>query len=135
MRCRLDGELFMRLSRERLLAIGNLKLSNRLSVLSDGLIDKYCDALSAFVDAFPNIEAQFRKSLSVSGGERVLQLLSQMSDTLANIHADDLVRDCEKLRDIFTGGGSRDKFEAAAAAATSLKRIWPNLCRRSARSP
>jgi CheY-like chemotaxis protein/HPt (histidine-containing phosphotransfer) domain-containing protein len=105
----------MQLDKKQLLSIGGLKLSNRLSVLSDGLIDKYCDALAAFVDALPDIEAQFKKALSGSSGESVLRLLSQLSDTLANIHADELVRQCEKLRDIFNGGGSRDKFEADLA--------------------
>jgi CheY-like chemotaxis protein len=102
----------MRLDKKQLFSIDGLKLSDRFRGLSDGLIDKYCAALAAFFDAFPDIEAQFKKALSGSGGDSVLRLLSQLSDTLADIHADGLVRQCENLRDIFNGSGSRDKFEA-----------------------
>jgi len=103
----------MRLDKKQLLSIGSLKLSNRLAELSDSLIGKYCAELSAFIDAFPAIETQIKKALS--GGETILPMLTQLSDTLANIHADDLVKNCETLRDIFNGGGSSDRFEADLA--------------------
>jgi len=108
----------MRLDKKQLLSIGGLKLSNRLGELSDELISKYCAELSAFIDSFPAAEAQIKKALS--GGGAVLPLLSQLSDTLANIHADDLVQDCEKLRVLFNDGGSSDKFAADLAGFLSL---------------
>jgi len=104
----------MRIDKKQLLSIGGLKLSNRLGELSDGLIDTYFDTLSDFIDTFPGIESEIKKSLAAKSDESVLRLLSQLSDTLANIHADDLVRDCEKLRQ-GAYSSSRGRFEADLA--------------------
>ncbi|MCL2183274.1 MAG: response regulator [Chitinispirillia bacterium] len=88
----------MSLTREQLLSIGNLKLSGWLDGLDDRLLGQYCDTLSDFVEDFPGIEADLKKALFIGDVPRIAYVLSELSEVLANIHAEDLVRECERLR-------------------------------------
>jgi len=109
----------MSLTREQLLSIGNLKLAGRLDGLNDKLLGKYCGTLSDFVEDFPGIEADLKKALIIGDNSQLTYVLSELSEILANIRADDLVRDCEQIRQ-FIGSAAPDKLEAELTAFLSV---------------
>jgi len=105
----------MKLTREQLLGIGSLELSGWLGGLNDALVDKYSDTLSEFVEIFPGIEADLKKALVIGDTAAQAYVLSELSETLANIRADALVRECERLRQGMDAAGP-EVFEADLTA-------------------
>jgi CheY-like chemotaxis protein len=95
----------MALTKEQLLAIGHLKIADRLGDLDGNTLERYYGALTAFVEDFPGIEADLKKALFINDGETLTRVLAELSDALANIHANDLVGACERMR------GSVDKVD------------------------
>ena len=93
----------MNLSREQLLSVGNLKLSGWLDGLNDHLLNVYCATLSDFVEDFPGIEADLKKALIIGDSGALSYTLSELSEVLANIHAEELVRECERIRQSVEG--------------------------------
>jgi CheY-like chemotaxis protein len=108
----------MRLSNEQLLSIGGLKLSNWLEGLSGNRLDMYCRTLADFVEKYPDIEADLKKSMFIGDNATLAFVLSELSETLANIHADGLVQECESLRAGITDADP-DKLEADLTAFLS----------------
>lgn len=109
----------MGLTREQLLSIANLKLSGWLDGLGDKLLENYCDTLSDFVEDFPDIEADLKKAFFIGDTARTVYVLSELSEVLANIHAEDLVRDCERLRQSAADSADTAAFEAELNAFLS----------------
>jgi len=91
----------MGLSREQILGISSLKLADRLEELSDGLIERFCGTLVEFIENYPGIEADLKKAMFIGDYDALSRLLAELGEALANIHADDLLRECERLRETF----------------------------------
>ena len=102
-------------SKDLLLSIGSLKLSNTVDELTDAVMSRYCDLLTDFVEDFPDFEAALKKAAFIGDGDTLSRVLSQLSETLANLHAEGLVRECEQLREGILVA-SAEKFEADLAA-------------------
>ncbi|MDR0331107.1 MAG: response regulator [Chitinispirillales bacterium] len=108
----------MKLSKDALLSISGLKLSDMLNELNDAVLSRYCDMLADFVEDFPEFEAALKKALFIGDSGTLSGALSQLAEMLANIHADDLVQKCARVRDSL-GGASPEKLEADLTALLS----------------
>jgi len=108
----------MRLGREQILGIGGLTLEGRLDVLSDGQIDRFCGTLAEFVENYPGIEADLKKAMFIGDNDALARLLSELGEALANVYADGLLRECERMRDTFASA-SPEALEAELTAFLS----------------
>jgi CheY-like chemotaxis protein len=109
----------MSLTREQLLSIGGLNLSGWLDGLNDSLLANYCGTLSDFVEDFSGIEADLKKALVIGDNTQLVYVLSELSEVLANIHADDLVRESERIRQTVDFAAS-DVLEAELTSFLSV---------------
>jgi CheY-like chemotaxis protein len=110
----------VQLTKEALQSISPLKLPKKLFGGGDDGTDAawlgdYCGMLADFVEDFPEFEAVLKKAAIIGDGPSLLRTLSLFAETLANIHADELQLDCEKLRDEIDAAG-QEKFEADITA-------------------
>jgi CheY-like chemotaxis protein/HPt (histidine-containing phosphotransfer) domain-containing protein len=103
--------MITKLNKESLLSISQLKLPDRMYDKGAALLDKYCDMLVDFVEDFPEFEAALKKAVVIGDNATLQRDLSIFAETLANIHADGLRQECERLRDGM-GAVSGDKLEA-----------------------
>jgi len=100
-----------KLSKEALQSISQLKLPPRMYDMGATLLDRYCGTLVDFVEDFPEFEAALKKAVVIDDKKSLERTLSLFAETLANIHADGLQRECERLRDAI-GAAGHDKLEA-----------------------
>ncbi|MDR2692828.1 MAG: response regulator [Chitinispirillales bacterium] len=100
-----------KLSKESLRTITPLKPPDRLFDKDAALLDNYCVVLFDFVEDFPEFEAAIKKAVVIGDNAALGRNLSLFAETLANIHADGLQQECERLRDGM-GAASHDKLEA-----------------------
>jgi len=100
-----------KLSKEALQSIIQLKLPDRMYDMGATLLDRYCGTLAEFVEDFPEFEAALRKAVVIGDSGALESNLSLLAEILANIHADGLKQECDRLRDGISGAG-RDKLEA-----------------------
>jgi CheY-like chemotaxis protein len=106
----------IRLTKEALHSIGPLKLPDKLyDGGGEAWIDDYCGMLVDFVEDFPEFEAVLKKAAVIGDGPSLKRTLSLFAETLANIHADELRLECEKLRNSIDSAG-QEKFEADITA-------------------
>jgi CheY-like chemotaxis protein len=75
------------------------------------LLDRYCGTLVDFVEDFPEFEAALKKAVFIGDNAALERDLSLFAETLANIHADGLKQECERLRNGI-GAAGHDKLEA-----------------------
>jgi PleD family two-component response regulator len=116
----------MNLTKEQVLSISYLKLSDWISDFDDGaLLEKYCSDLSDFVVNFPVAEANLNKACLMDDAETIRRALSELSVMLDGIHASELAIECDKIKETFAGL-DHDACEAllvnflAAAASLSV---------------
>jgi CheY-like chemotaxis protein len=101
-----------RLSKEALQSISQLRLPSRMYDMGATLLDRYCGTLFDFVEDFPEFEAALKKAVVIDDGDALERNLSLFAETLANIHADGLKQECERLRNSISTAG-HDKLEAS----------------------
>ncbi|MDR2592365.1 MAG: response regulator [Chitinispirillales bacterium] len=100
-----------KLSKEALQSISQLRLPPRMYDMGATLLNRYCATLVEFVEDFPEFEAALKKAVVIGDSGSLERTLSLFAETLANIHADGLKQECDRLRDGINAGG-RDKLEA-----------------------
>jgi len=100
-----------KLSKELLRTITPLKPPDRLFDKDAALLENYCAVLVDFVEDFPEFEAALKKAVVIGDGAALERNLSLFAETLANIHADGLQQECEKLRNGISAA-DHDKLEA-----------------------
>jgi CheY-like chemotaxis protein len=100
-----------KLTKEQLHTITHLNPPDRLFDKDAALLDNYYAMLVDFVEDFPEFEAALKKAVVIGDGAALERHLSLFAETLANIHADGLQQECERLRDRI-GSAGRDKLEA-----------------------
>ena len=81
--------------RERLYEIPDLILKNRLILMTDEqIINDYGMRLFSFVDKFPTLEAALKNAVKERNIQAVIEKLADIRETLINIYADNLAKDC-----------------------------------------
>ena len=97
--------------RVRLRSIPDLILTKRLQMMSNSQLELYVESLHSFVDKYPAQEAEVKAALEVRDIRAVTKHLTNIRETLINIHADDLAEECWKRLNSFDKERP-DKIEA-----------------------
>lgn len=86
-------------SKETLLKISGLNLSNRINNMDAKQFQLYCKYLDEFVDTFPSEENTLRENVRTFEYDSLSHNLTALSNRLAIIYADNLVDECKKLKE------------------------------------
>lgn len=82
----------MKLSRNQLLAIKGLSLSNVVNDMNDSQIDEYCKALQAFTENFPIQESKLKGYFNSKDYDAFSEVHSNIIDMLDGIYATNLAQ-------------------------------------------
>ena len=93
------------ISKEQLQRISDLNLSGRLNKMSENQFFDYVQTLNAFIDRFPASADNLRRSLDAGSYHALLDTLSGVYDSLTNIYADGLARECRRQIDSMNRSG------------------------------
>ena len=97
--------------REKLLEIGDLKISERLIKMGQNQYDEYILSLNNFVDTFPQVQASIIGAL----GKKDIGILSEkvtaLQETLVVVGAEDIAAECKKYLTVVSSENS-SKFES-----------------------
>jgi len=91
------------LNRERLLAIEDLKIANRLLQMRQQELDEYVQELQNFIDDFPQVEAEIREALGKKDAKALPVKVLALREELVKIGADDLAAECWKYVNSLSG--------------------------------
>jgi CheY-like chemotaxis protein len=113
----------MGLTKEQVLSIGSLKITDWIDELDDSRFAGYCSELADFVERFSAVEAVLNKACLMDDAETIRRALAELSAMLRDVHADDLAVECDGIAAAFAGL-DRDAREALlmnfTASAASL---------------
>ena len=90
-------------TRERLLAIPELKIEQVLVKMKDNELFAFVTILNLFVEKFPLLEAELKKSLDAQDYPAYSRCLAVVRDMLKQIYAEDMAADCQKQIDGLIG--------------------------------
>ncbi|MDR2942375.1 MAG: response regulator [Treponema sp.] len=99
------------INRERLLAISELKLADKIEQMEEGKLANYVQLLNSFTDNLPGFEKKIKAALVVRDNNALTKDLTQIRDMLKKIYADDMAQDCTKHLGWF-GSEKHEKIEA-----------------------
>ena len=102
--------------RERLLGIPELNIEQSLLHMRGGQLDEYLRKLEFFIDKYPPLESELKKTLDDKDYFSFSGCLSDIRDMLIQIRADELAEECLKL----TNGLAASKHEKVEARMTFL---------------
>jgi len=83
--------------RERLLAISELNIEQKLMHMRGGQLDEYIHALNTFVENLPKLDEELKSTLAEKDFFSFSGALTDIRDMLVLIHANDLAEECLKL--------------------------------------
>jgi len=84
------------ITKERLLAIPNLNLKEKLKGMDDDQMEQYEQMLISFVENFPEEERKIKAALEEQNSSLLADNLSSICETLEKIHADSIAAECRK---------------------------------------
>jgi len=87
----------MKISKEQLLAIGSLGLTDILDKMNGNQFSEYCKVLDEFVGTFPDQESGLKASFEAKDFGAFSKTLFALLGILTKIHADNLKQSCLKL--------------------------------------
>jgi len=83
-------------SKEKLLAIQELKLAGIIEQMDDNSFRDYIQLLNSFTDNYPDQEEKIKMALKSEDDDTLKKLLSDARDILEKIHADEMAQECAK---------------------------------------
>ena len=86
-------------TRERLLAIPEIKIEQVLIKMKDNELYAYIQILNLFVEKFPLLETEMKKTLEALDYPAFSRCLAVMRDMLKQIFAEDMAAECQKQID------------------------------------
>jgi len=89
------------LNRERLIAIADLKIANRLLQMTPQRLDEYVQELQNFIDNFPQFEVEIREVLEKKDAKSLSVKVLALREVLIEIGADDIATECWKYINSF----------------------------------
>ena len=98
-------------NREKLLAIEDLKLVEKLMYMNQSQVDDYAQILDQFVEDFPRYEANLKEILEKKDGDALSKEVLALRGTLVKIGADDIAAECWKYVNNYTAE-KLSRFEA-----------------------
>jgi len=105
------------ISKERLLAVPNLKLAGKIDKMNSGQLAGYVGLLNSFIDAFPGNAASLRSNLKKKAYGAVSLELTNICSVLERIHADTLASECRKtinsLKNAESGNADHSAMETS----------------------
>jgi CheY-like chemotaxis protein len=81
-------------TRERLLAISELKRAGEIERMDDDGLGIYVQELNCFIDGFAALETQIKTALEEKDYDALAGHITTIEDGLTKIHADDIVMEC-----------------------------------------
>ena len=85
-------------NKEKLLAIEDLKIAEKLEHMDQGELDEYVKILDRFIEDFPRYEANIKEVLQDKDGEAIMEEVRALHKTLTKISADEIAAEClEKM--------------------------------------
>ena len=104
-------------NRNSFLSISGLKLSGKINIMTDQQFNNYVRDVNSFVDKFPSMADRMRADLDAKSYDVLRSNLTDVSETLSRLHADDLVAECRqqlaKLYGAKSGGIDHYSVEAS----------------------
>lgn len=101
------------LTKEQLLKIAELNLSDIIEEMDKRRFSEYCTILDLFIKSIPFLEKEMKDALSINGYDSLARSLTNVVNTLSMMHADDLAKDWLKLaREINDSKPKSDVIEA-----------------------
>lgn len=85
------------LSKQKLMNIGELKVSGIIDRMDRGGFEKYCEELQRFIQTLPSKEETLKSSLKAKDLDTFRRIFQELANTLALIHADELAKSCLKF--------------------------------------
>ena len=80
--------------KERMLAVSDLKLAEKIGKMNEAQMNRYEHELHAFIDSFPEDEKKLKAALEAKDYDTLLKRIGGIRETLKRIHANDAADDC-----------------------------------------
>jgi len=84
------------INRERLLAISELNLAEKIEQMDEGKLSNFVQLLNSFCDNLPGLEKKIKDALVKKDDDTLKKNITAVRDLLAKINADEMAQDCTK---------------------------------------
>jgi CheY-like chemotaxis protein len=99
------------INRERLLAISELNLAEKIEQMDEGKLNNFVQLLNSFSDNLPGLEKKIKDALVKKDNDALAKHLTTVRDLLGKINADEMAQDCTKQINRL-GAEKHEKIEA-----------------------
>ena len=99
---------------EKLLAIEDLKIAEKLKAMNQGELDEYIQVLERFIENFPRYEANIKEVLEDKDFDAISEELQGLQKALIKVGADDIAAECQENVNNYTTE-NLPKFESYVA--------------------
>jgi len=96
------------ISKKQMIAIPELNLFGKVSSMSDGQFISFVHYLNSFINKFPSLSAMMQSDLDSKSYEQLCEKLEELSEPLAKIGADSLLKECLKQVKIINTSNAAD---------------------------
>jgi len=98
-------------NKERLLAISELNLAEKIEQMDEGKLNNFVQLLNSFSDNLPGLEKKIKDALVKKDNDALKKHITTVRDLLGKINADEMVQDCTKQINRI-GSERHEKIEA-----------------------